>query len=156
MSDNAEKTEMDHDAYADDVDVDADQDDEPEMLDWSGVKTRENAKRQATKTFTLEYPDGTQAVFEYQMVEDVGALSREHMTRKPTRTGEAPELEMSEDAEWAFAADLLREAIVSAPDGFKPTERELRQGLTKPVLDEIVEAVTNFSTMDSETFIRFR
>ncbi|WP_254766064.1 hypothetical protein [Salinilacihabitans rarus] len=123
---------------------------------WDEVKRRENRKRQATKTFVLEYPDGFEAVFEYRMVEDIGAIAREHTTRTPTRSGQDPEVRMTEDQEWAFAADLFQEAIVSAPEGFSPTERELREGLTKPVVDEMVEAIRDFATLDEETRIKFR
>lgn len=138
-----------------DTDTEGD-DTEAQTLDWSGVKERENDKRQATKTFHLEYPDGGVAIFEYQMVENVSQLVREHSTEKPTRSGQDPKVEMDEDQEWEFAAALFQEAIVSAPDGFKPTEREIRAGLTKPVVDEMTEAIVNFSTMDEETFIKFR
>lgn len=131
-------------------------DDGNKTLAWSEVKERENAKREATKELVLEYDDGTEAIFEYQMVEDVGALFDEHSTTRPTRTGQEPQREMSDDDEWAFAADLFSEAIVSAPEGFKPTVRELREGLTLPVREEMVDAIVNFSTMSECEYLRFR
>ena len=129
---------------------------EPTTLDWSEVKRRENDKRQTTKTFVLEYPDGSEAVFEYQMVEGIGQIAEKHTTRRPTRSGQDPQVEMTEDDEWAFAAELFREAIVSAPEGFSPTEREIRDGLTKPVVDDMAESIRDFSQMDDETRIKFR
>ena len=128
---------------------------EDETLSWDDVKQRERAKRQATKYLILEYADG-QAVFEYQMVENVSQIARKHTTQKTTRSGSEPKIDMSEDQEWAFAAELFGEAIVDAPDGFKATERELREGLTKPVVDDMVDAITDFASMDEETYIKFR
>ena len=127
-----------------------------EMLSWDEVKQRENAKRQATKFLKLKYPGGGVAVFEYQMLEDFGQIARKHMTERPTRSGAEPRREMTDDQEWAFAAEVLGEALVDAPDGFRATEREIREGLTKPVVDEMVEAIADFSQMDEETFIKFR
>ncbi|MCU4743456.1 hypothetical protein [Natronoglomus mannanivorans] len=140
---------------SDDTDM-TDDVDEQQTATWADVKEQENKKRQATKSFVLEYPNGLEAVFEYEMVENLGEIARRHTSERPTRTGQEPQRDMTEDDEWAFAADLFREAIVGAPDGFKPTEKEIREGLTKPVVDEMIEAISNFSTMDEETFIKFR
>jgi hypothetical protein len=137
-------------------DADTAQSTESAEATWEQVKQREQRKRQATKEIVLEYPDGLTARFEFQMVEDVGAIADRHTSKKPTRSGQDPEYEMDEDDEWAFAAELFQEAIVAAPEGFKPTEQELRTGLTKPVVDDMVESITNFSTIDEETYIKFR
>ena len=139
-----------------DADPDAEDADAPQELDWQGVKKRERQKRQATKRFVLEYSDGSTAIFEYGMVENISAIARKYTRRKPTRSGQEPEFEMDEDDEWAFGAELIQEAVVSAPDGFKATEREIREGFTKPVLDDFVDAITNFSQIDEETYIKFR
>lgn len=129
--------------------------DEPTAT-WEEVKRRENEKRQTTKKFVLEYGDDIEAIFEFQMVENIGSIARKHTTKTQSRSGQEPEIRMTEDQEWAFAAELFQEAIVSAPEGFKPTEREIREGLTKPVVDEMVEAIKDFATLDEETRIKFR
>lgn len=135
---------------------DADTDSEVQTATWADVKERENAKRRATKELVLEYPDGFEAVFEFGLVENISEIADNHTRTRPTRSGQEPQREMAPDDEWAFAAELFGEAIVDAPDGFKPTEREIREGLTKDVVDEMVECIVNFSTISEREYIKFR
>jgi len=136
-------------------DADGQEADEGEAT-WEEVKRLENQKRQTTKEFVLEYPSGTVARFEYEMVESIDTIAEKYVVNKPTRSGSEPATTLPRENIWPFAAELFQEAIVSAPDGFKPTEQEIREGLTKEVVDEMVEAISEFSRMDEETFIKFR
>jgi hypothetical protein len=125
-----------------------------QMLDFEGLKQREERKRQATKEFIVEYEDGAQAVFEYQMVDGVDTIIRDHMVRKPTRTGQDPEQEI--DNEYALARDVFKEGLVDAPDGFELSERALREVITDELMDELYERIINFSSADEVTVRKFR
>lgn len=123
-------------------------------LDFSELKRREQQKRQATKEFVLEYDDGARAVFEYQMVEDIGEIADNHTARHPTRSGQPDEEEIED--KYAFARDVLKAGIVDAPDGFQISKRTLRQDITDELMDDLVEAIAEFSSMDEVTTRKFR
>lgn len=125
-----------------------------QILDFEGLKQREERKRQATKEFIVEYEDGAQAVFEYQMVDGVDEIIKEHTVRRPTRSGQEDEREV--ENEYALARDVFAEGIVDAPAGFKITQRALREDITDELMDDLFEAIVNFSTADEVTVRKFR
>ena len=123
-------------------------------LDWQDLKTREQQKRQVTKEFVVEYDDGARAVFEYQMVDGLSEIIDDHTVRRPTRTGREEQTEI--DNQYALARDIFKEALVDAPEGFEITERTLREDITDELMDELFEAIVDFSSMDEVTTRKFR
>lgn len=122
-------------------------------LDFAALKAREQEKREATKEFVVEYDDGAQAVFEYRMVDGISEIAEEHTDQRPTRSGD-PEIEVTD--QYAFARDVWKEGIVSAPEGFEISKRTLKDDLTDELVDDITDAIVNFSTMDEVTRRKFR
>jgi hypothetical protein len=123
-------------------------------LDFGALKQREQQKRQATKEFVIEYDDGARAVFEYQMIDGVDEIADRHTRRKPTRSGQSEDVEVED--KYAFARDVLKEGIVSAPDGFEISRRTLAEDLTDELVDDLVDAIVEFSSMDEVTVRKFR
>jgi len=136
------------------ADVGDQADEEPRELDFAELKQREQAKRQTTKEFVVEYDDGAQAVFEYQMVEGLEEIADQHTRRKPTRNGQEDDYEVTD--KYAFARDVLKKGLVDGPDGFEITKRALQEDITDELMDELVDAITEFSSMDEVTLRQFR
>jgi len=129
-------------------------DETAETLDFEELKEREQRKREATKEFVLEYGDGARAVFEYQMIDGVDEIIKEHTVRRPTRSGQEDEREV--ENEYALARDVFAEGIVDAPAGFKITQRALREDITDELMDDLFEAIVNFSRAEEITVRKFR
>jgi len=127
---------------------------EGKELDFSELKRREQQKRQTTKTYILEYEDGARAVFEYQMVDNLSAIADEHTVTRRTRSGQDDEREI--DDRYAFARDVLKASLVDAPDGFELSRRALESDITDELMDDLVEAIAEFSSMDEVTRRQFR
>jgi len=123
-------------------------------ISFGELKQREQQKRQATKKYIVEYDDGARAVFEYQMVDGLSDIADEHTVRKPTRSGQEDEREI--DDRYAFARDVMKEGIVDAPDGFEISRRALQEDITDELMDELVEAIAEFSQMGEVTTRKFR
>jgi len=151
MSDTS--TDVGADADADPASA-GDQDDEPRELDFSELKQREQAKREATKEFVVEYDDGAVARWEYRMIEGKEELADEHTRRKPTRSGQEDDFEVTD--KYAFARDVLDKGLVDAPDGFEVTKRALQEDITDELMDDLVDAIMEFSSMDGVTRRQFR
>lgn len=135
----------------DDVD---DQDDGGRELDFSELKQREQEKRQATKEFVVEYDDGAVARFEFQMIDGKEEIAEKHTRRKPTRKGKEDDFEVTD--KYAFARDVLNKGLVDAPDGFEISKRALREDITDELMDDLVDAIMEFSSMDEVTRRQFR
>jgi hypothetical protein len=131
-----------------------DSDDASEELDFAALKQREQQKRQTTKEFAVEYDDGLRAVFEYQMIDGIDEIAGEHTRRKPTRSGQEDEYEVTD--KYGFARDILKAGLVDAPEGFEITKRTLEEDLTDELVDDLVDAITEFSSMDEVTVRKFR
>jgi hypothetical protein len=129
-------------------------DDEVQELDFAALREREQAKREATKEFVVEYDDGAVARWKYRMVEDIEAIADEHTRRKPTRSGQEDDVEVTD--KYAFSRDVLKAGLVDAPDGFEVTKRALQEDITDELMNDLVDAITEFSTMDEVTRRQFR
>lgn len=141
---------------ADEADPDDGDDDGAgvQELDFGELKQREQAKRQATKEYIVEYEDGAVARFEYQMVDNLDEIADEHTRRKPTRSGQEDSLEVTD--KYAFARDVLNAGLVDAPDGFEITKRALQEDITDELMDDLVDAIAEFSSMDPVVRRQFR
>lgn len=125
-----------------------------EELDFAAVREREQRKREVTKKFVVEYDDGARAVWKYRMVDNLSDIADQHTRRKPTRSGQDDEFEITD--RYAFARDVLTEGLVDAPDGFEITKRCLQEDITDELMDDLVESIRDFSTMDEVTVRQFR
>jgi len=128
--------------------------DSVQEADFAALKEREQQKRQAMKEFVVEYDDGLRAVFEYQMVDNLQEIAEEHTIRKPTRSGQEDEYEVED--RYGFARDVFKAGLVDAPDGFEITKQTLREDITDELMNDLVDAIRDFSTMDEVTVRKFR
>lgn len=129
-------------------------DDEPQELDFAALKAREREKREATKQFIVEWDDGARAVWEYRMVDGLRGIIEDHLVERPTRTGQEPKREI--DNEYALTRDVFKAGLVDAPDGFEISERALREDITDELMDDLFDAIKDFSSMDEVTVRKFR
>lgn len=146
------------DADQADVDASAGDEDKSVVLDAEAVAQLARDEKRATKTLRFETPEGN-ADYEYGMVREatLAALSDEHFATPEVRgRGQADELNVDEDDFERFRAAVIKAGLVAGPDGTKMTVQWIRKNIPDQWQGDLFDAITDFSTMDDEEFVKFR
>ena len=127
-------------------------------LDADAVAQLAQGERRAKKSITFETDAGV-ASYVYQMIREsrLAELSDEHFD-SPEVQGrrKAEALGIDADDFERFRADVICEGVVEAPEGTKLSQQYVRNSIPDEWQSELFEAITEFSTMDEETFLTFR
>ena len=127
-------------------------------LDADAVAQLAQAERRAKKTISFETDAGV-ARYVYQMMREsrLAELSDEHFdTPEVQGRRKAEALDIDADDFERFRADVICEGVVEAPEGTKLSQQYVRNSIPDEWQSELFEAITEFSTMDEETFLTFR
>lgn len=128
-----------------------------ESLDADAVAQLAQAERRAKKSMTFETEAG-QATYVYQMIREgrLAELSEKHFETPDVRGRDrANDPDINEDDYERFRAEVISEAIVEAPQGTKLTQQYIRKSIPDRWQSKLFDAITDFSTMDDETFCKF-